>query len=224
MQENVLYKNPVLKKIFTEAEFLYDAPLTISQISFEKKTQVENHVLMLGDAAGMITPLCGNGMSMAMHSAKLAFNEIDNYLATKNFKSRNGKKLCCKWKKEFALRLATGRFVQRFMGNEISTRCVFKIHECISVFIKSYNSFNTWQNVLMFYCVYTLTKFYSLYCLTGSNTFCIIPSVISNVSGCKDDHSFPEKLASKYLSVTLVIFSLSVEPLVAISAGLSWLP
>jgi hypothetical protein len=30
MQENILYKNAVLKKIFTESEFLYDAPLTIS--------------------------------------------------------------------------------------------------------------------------------------------------------------------------------------------------
>jgi len=65
MQENVLYKNPILKKIFTESEFLYDSPLTISQISFEQKTQEENHILMLGDAAGMIAPLCGNGMSMA---------------------------------------------------------------------------------------------------------------------------------------------------------------
>jgi flavin-dependent dehydrogenase len=44
---------------------------------------VQDHVLMLGDAAGMITPLCGNGMSMAMHSAKLAFTEINNFLQQK---------------------------------------------------------------------------------------------------------------------------------------------
>ncbi|HYJ63390.1 MAG TPA: NAD(P)/FAD-dependent oxidoreductase, partial [Parafilimonas sp.] len=73
MEKNVLFQNPALKKIFTESEFLYHAPITISQISFDKKSQTENHVLMLGDAAGMITPLCGNGMSIAMHSALLAF-------------------------------------------------------------------------------------------------------------------------------------------------------
>ncbi len=61
-------------------EFLYDEPLTISRISFNKKTQIENHVLMIGDTAGLIAPLCGNGMSMALHSSKLAFEEIDLFL------------------------------------------------------------------------------------------------------------------------------------------------
>jgi flavin-dependent dehydrogenase len=127
MQENILYKNAVLKKIFTESEFLYDAPLTISQISFERKTQVQDHVLMLGDAAGMITPLCGNGMSMAMHSAKLAFAEMDNFLQQKI--SRNEMEISYRsnWKKKFAARLITGRMVQRLMGNEFSTGMFLKI-------------------------------------------------------------------------------------------------
>ena len=37
-------------------------------------------MLMLGDAAGMITPLCGNGMSMAMHASKLAYEAIHSFL------------------------------------------------------------------------------------------------------------------------------------------------
>ena len=49
---------------------LFEEPVTIAQISFAKKTQIENHVLCIGDAAGMITPLCGNGMSMALHAIK----------------------------------------------------------------------------------------------------------------------------------------------------------
>ena len=104
MQENVLYKNPALKKIFTESEFLYDAPLTISQISFDKKTQTENHILMLGDAAGMITPLCGNGMSMAMHSALLAFQQIDLFLQQKISRDSNGKKLYNKLETKFFIK------------------------------------------------------------------------------------------------------------------------
>jgi len=117
MQENILYKNPLLKKIFTESEFLYDDPLTISQISFNKKTQVEKHVLMLGDAAGMITPLCGNGMSMAMHASKLAFNEIHNFLQGKISRQELEMNYVSVWRKKFAVRLATGSIVQRFMGN-----------------------------------------------------------------------------------------------------------
>lgn len=121
MQENVLFKNPALKKIFTEAAFLYDAPLTISQISFDKKTLVEDHILMAGDAAGMITPLCGNGMSMAMHASKLAFNSIDIFLQGKISREEMEKKYSVEWKKEFSGRLTTGRIVQRLMGHGIST-------------------------------------------------------------------------------------------------------
>src|SRR5688572_9528003 len=37
LEENVLQKNPYLKKLFSTSHFLYD-PLTISQISFDKKS------------------------------------------------------------------------------------------------------------------------------------------------------------------------------------------
>ncbi len=121
MEKDVLYKNPVLKDLFMQSAFIYDAPLTISQISFEHKSQVENHVLMLGDAAGMITPLCGNGMSMAMHGAKLAFTEINNRLQQKISRLEMESNYSLKWKQHFAIRLAAGRFVQGLMGNEVST-------------------------------------------------------------------------------------------------------
>lgn len=131
MQENVLFRNPVLKKIFSESDFLYDAPLTISQISFDKKSQVNNHVLMLGDAAGMITSLCGNGMSMAMHSALLAFQQIDLFLQQKTSRAAMEKNYMLKWKENFSVRLATGRLVQRFMGNNISTQIFLKLMNTI---------------------------------------------------------------------------------------------
>lgn len=121
MEENVLYKNPVLKAIFYNSDFLYDAPLSISQVSFEKKQQQEHHVLMLGDAAGMITPLCGNGMSMAMHSAKLAFNEVNDFLQHRISRPDMEMNYSSYWKKKFAKRLAAGRIIQRFTGNETST-------------------------------------------------------------------------------------------------------
>jgi flavin-dependent dehydrogenase len=136
MQENVLYKNPALKKIFTKSELLYDAPLTISQISFDKKAQTENHVLMLGDAAGMITPLCGNGMSMAMHSALLAFQQIDLFLQQKNSRTAMEITYGTNWKENFSSRLAAGRMVQRFMGNNFSTTLFLKLMKAIPMLSK----------------------------------------------------------------------------------------
>ncbi len=136
MQENVLFQNTVLKKIFTESEFLYDAPITISQISFNKKNQTENHMLMLGDAAGMITPLCGNGMSMAMHSSLLAFQQIDLFLQQKILRAEMEKNYTVKWKENFSSRLQTGRMVQRFMGNSFSTTVFLKLMKAIPMLSK----------------------------------------------------------------------------------------
>jgi flavin-dependent dehydrogenase len=118
MEKNMLQKNPFLKNIFTESTFLFSEPVTISQISFEKKMQVENNILFLGDAAGMITPLCGNGMSMALHAAKIAFNCIDDFLQNKITRSEMEKNYEEQWKKLFAKRLRTGRIIQNFFGNE----------------------------------------------------------------------------------------------------------
>lgn len=79
-QEQVLSKNPLLKDFFKQSKMIFDHPITISQISFSKKKPVENHVLMIGDTAGLIHPLCGNGMAMAIHSAKICAELCSDYL------------------------------------------------------------------------------------------------------------------------------------------------
>ena len=71
---------------------------------------------MIGDAAGMITPLCGNGMSMAMHGSKIAAELIDEFLNKKISRSELENNYCANWKKIFEKRLRTGRIIQRFFG------------------------------------------------------------------------------------------------------------
>lgn len=126
MEKNVLFKNPFLQKIFSGSEFLFKDPVTISQISFDKKSQVENHVLMLGDAAGMITPLCGNGMSMAFHSAKIAFENAHLFLSEKINREKMEKKYSKEWQKQFGKRLRNGRIIQHFFGKEKLTNLFIK--------------------------------------------------------------------------------------------------
>lgn len=48
-QENVIFKNLALKEMFQNSNAEFDSPLTISQISFETKTRIENHMIMCGD-------------------------------------------------------------------------------------------------------------------------------------------------------------------------------
>ena len=119
MEENILQQNPYLKKIFTGSKLLFESPLVISQISFEKKSQVENHMLMTGDAAGMITPLCGNGMSMALHGSKIAFEETDRFLKGIITREQMEMNYTKRWKHQFSSRLRTGRIIQRFFGSPL---------------------------------------------------------------------------------------------------------
>jgi flavin-dependent dehydrogenase len=118
MEKNILRLNPWLDKIFSTAEFLYTQPVTISQISFEKKTQVKDHILFIGDAAGMITPLCGNGMSMALHGSKIAFECIDLFLQGKIERHEMEQYYIDRWNRQFNKRLHAGRIIQSFFGNE----------------------------------------------------------------------------------------------------------
>ncbi|MBC7424603.1 MAG: pyridine nucleotide-disulfide oxidoreductase, partial [Ferruginibacter sp.] len=116
MEKNVLFKNKFLKNIFETSTMLFKAPITISQISFSKKTQVQNHVLLCGDAAGMITPLCGNGMSIALHSSKLAAITINQFLQNKITREGMEAKYTNDWKLVFEKRLRAGRIMQRLFG------------------------------------------------------------------------------------------------------------
>ena len=112
-QNSVLFKNPHLREIFNKTEPVFQKPLTISQISFLPKNPVDDHILMSGDAAGMIHPLCGNGMAMAIHSAKISSELIQKYF-NGDLKNRDQLEFeySKEWKKQFQKRLLAGRIFQ----------------------------------------------------------------------------------------------------------------
>ncbi|PSL45316.1 flavin-dependent dehydrogenase [Chitinophaga niastensis] len=118
-REQVLYRNLHLKEIFESSELLFDKPLTISQVSFSEKDKVVNHILMIGDTAGLIHPLCGNGMAMAIQSAQIAAENVLQYFA-------NGQQdrpalehhYTKAWNKMFSGRMRTGRILSMLFRNE----------------------------------------------------------------------------------------------------------
>ena len=117
MEERILWKNPYLKEIFQQAEFLLEKPEVINEISFAAKRPVVQHVLMSGDTAGLITPLCGNGMALAIHSAKLLAELIIRYYRPAGFDREALERVYTQeWNKRFAARLRVGRNVQRLFG------------------------------------------------------------------------------------------------------------
>lgn len=112
-EQQVLCENPHLKSFLSQAESVFEKPLTISQISFERKRTVENHIFMVGDSASLIHPLCGNGMSMAITAAKL----LSETLIEMHGKSRTDieNSYTHKWKATFTSRLKYGSLLQTVM-------------------------------------------------------------------------------------------------------------
>ena len=127
-QKNVLCKNPVLNQIFQNSTLLFDKPLTISQISFEEKQAVENHILMIGDTAGLIHPLCGNGMAMAIHSAKIVSELIQEFFSGK-VQSRTSleNNYSNQWNLNFKNRLKTGRILSTILQKPNLSQFLMKI-------------------------------------------------------------------------------------------------
>ena len=127
-QEQVVFKNEHLKKIFKESTPVFEKPLTISQVSFQTKNPIENHIIMCGDTAGMIHPLCGNGMGMAISSAKLASTRILQFL-NGEIKTREGleKQYLRDWNKEFKIRLKAGHFIAWLFRNQTISQIAYSI-------------------------------------------------------------------------------------------------
>lgn len=117
-EKQVLRKNPFLERFFNEAEPIFEKPLSIAQVSFRSKSLVENHMLLLGDAAGLLHPLCGNGMAMAIHSAKIASELVLQRFSTGMNQKQLEQEYIRKWKSSFQNRLRVGEWLQKIVVNQ----------------------------------------------------------------------------------------------------------
>lgn len=117
-EKAVLYKNPLLKTVFEKTIPLFEKPLTISQISFSEKKCIENHILMIGDTAGLIHPLCGNGMAMAIHSAKIVSELVAKYFSGTINRALLEHNYTTAWNENFRTRLKTGRMLSKVLQHK----------------------------------------------------------------------------------------------------------
>jgi flavin-dependent dehydrogenase len=116
-QTKVLSQNTYLKEVFDTYELAFEKPLTISQVSFSAKQPVENHILMCGDSAGMIHPLAGNGMSMAIRAAQMASLQILKFKSGEITSRADLETQYTEiWNKEFSSRLKSGHIIARLFS------------------------------------------------------------------------------------------------------------
>ncbi|WP_128543685.1 NAD(P)/FAD-dependent oxidoreductase [Larkinella soli] len=118
LEKAVLQRNPYLKAIYGHSELLYEKPEVINEVSFAPKQAVEDHILMAGDSAGLITPLCGNGMAMAIRGGWLAADLASGFLKGRLTRAELERRYRSAWSDQFDGRLRVGRITQRLFGDE----------------------------------------------------------------------------------------------------------
>lgn len=126
-QDQVVFKNKYLKEVFSTSTPVFLKPLSISQISFETKSPIKDHIIMCGDTAGMIHPLCGNGMGMAITSAQIASKEILSFLNQEITRTELEKNYLRNWNKTFKKRLKTGRFIAWLFRNQLFSKLAYSV-------------------------------------------------------------------------------------------------
>lgn len=108
-------QNRYLRDWMAEACPVYDKWLSIGQVSLSPKTPVEGDLLLAGDSTGMIAPLAGDGMAMALHGGKLAAQLLDDYL-TQRLSAQGMKEGYTRlWRQTFSTRMRLGRVLQSIM-------------------------------------------------------------------------------------------------------------
>ena len=116
MERQVLMRNPLLRPYLAEAQRAGHPPIVISQITFRERSTVDGHVLMLGDAAGTIAPLAGNGMSMGMNASFLLNGLLLNFLDGRISRAELEQQYTRAWRQLLSFRITAGRLIHQVFG------------------------------------------------------------------------------------------------------------
>ncbi|MBC7811579.1 MAG: hypothetical protein H7175_10550, partial [Burkholderiales bacterium] len=105
-------QNPRLGAWLSQAESISERWLSIAQVPFVNKQAVENDVLMAGDSAGLIVPLAGDGIAMALRAGSLAAAHVADYVAEQISADDLRRSYTTAWRGEFTTRLRLARVLQ----------------------------------------------------------------------------------------------------------------
>ncbi len=108
-----LYTNPVLADRLSKMTRVQSSLNGLSQISLDIKPKFVRDICQIGDTAGMITPLCGDGMAMALRSAELAVPLAVGFLKGELSESQFKRGYESAWNREFWLRLRVGKLMHQ---------------------------------------------------------------------------------------------------------------
>lgn len=120
-ENKVICANPAFNMAIDQLERVMERKV-ISQIYFGKKEKGSQQASYLGDAAGMIYPLAGNGMAMAIHSSKLFCHFADEFLRGKKTRMEMNASYAKKWDMVFQARITRSRLIQSLMSQKVLSK------------------------------------------------------------------------------------------------------
>lgn len=109
--------NPVLADRFSSMQLTWDKLLSVSQLHFDAQSAFIGDVMLAGDAAGMIAPLCGDGISMALMSGSYLASQTADFLSGRQTVSEFKRRYAEAWRSGFSLRMWLGRSAHGALTN-----------------------------------------------------------------------------------------------------------
>jgi flavin-dependent dehydrogenase len=102
-----------------ENEFVNKPVTGTGNIFFGRRNLIENGIYMIGDSAGVITPLAGDGIGMAMESARLLASLFQYQMEMKLTEEAVQRMYVKKWNDLFKRRIRTAWKVQKIIMNPV---------------------------------------------------------------------------------------------------------
>jgi len=106
-----LRQNPILDDRLQGLTRVSDQFEAVSQVPLMRKSRFAGGVCMIGDSAGMIAPLCGDGMAMALQTANLVTPLAAEYLDDQRSAASFRRAYRWKWTDTFGRRMRLGRWI-----------------------------------------------------------------------------------------------------------------
>jgi flavin-dependent dehydrogenase len=119
--DRLLDRIPALARHLDGAEPLDDAPLAAAPVDLWRRPNPWDHVACVGDAAGMIPPLAGDGIAAALRSAELCAPLAHAYLAGDLTLEQWEQSYRRSWHATFDAPLALARRLETWLDNRLGS-------------------------------------------------------------------------------------------------------
>jgi len=120
-------QTPTLDEWLKQAEPVYPRWLAIAQVPFTAKESIAGDILMAGDAAGLIAPLAGDGIAMALESGQMAGQHLMAFLSGERDAESLRRTYSRAWQRKFSLRMGLGRQLQPLLLDPAAAKSALRL-------------------------------------------------------------------------------------------------